>query len=635
MRQIYFYITLMVTVCSTLFTQTPPYRGAFLYTRTDSNKASTKFERNINTYLWNIQTQYSYEDSSVFFTLADHINSSFIRNQFRSFRDEQNFSFTMSKKIFDNISAASEGQSFVLSDNQTLGASNAGIHSGVIGISFQPVDQITLTPLIGMRYDKQGQQEDEGMNYRLHAAVDSLEFSGYRTSFDGHFNQADAGRRTFKNNGASGHIVAEFAKGSTDSVQIRWLLNRNDFYIPADSSVIKGFGVPFNIRARTEELWGISNLLGYEMGNGFDAQLQLQIETRTVDNAFRYKNLSEAASILFNTTVQELRLTGGFELNYRSSASAAAVGFQLGERDEKHLLEHISGIDNVVQDSRGRQESKLDNTAVRSTAYSNLVSTVTASDVVSFSGSLSVLQYDTPDTLNTDDRDELLVNLMLREQHTFNSAFTAFLTVEATLAHIVYLKRDKSSNNNWNRIFRLSPETRYQPSTSFRMYNAFEVLANYTVFDFELFVPSVKSYSYRQVAFLDSTSYDVTNRLGLDIFAHVRIFERGELRWQEFSEKPLQRIEEFTFSPQARYTFKNSWMFAAGFRSFAQKRFRYVNNGRQFESTFLSAGPTTHIRIALSHYSSIEIRGWKEFQRVSGGKVQEFSNILMNVRYLF
>lgn len=622
-------------ICANLFAQQAPYRWTTINTLLDTNKASTRFERNVNTYTWNANARYAYGDSNTFFSLTDQFNSSFIRSQFRSFRDEQNFSFTITQKIFENISAASEGQSFILSDNQTLGASNAGIHSGVIGIAYQPNDHITLTPLIGMRYDKQGLQNDEGINYRFHALVDSLEFSGYRTSFDGHLNQSDAGRRTFKNNSATVHIATEFARGSTDSVQIRWIQNRNDFYIPADSSVIKGFGVPFNIRARTEELWGISNLLGYDIGKGFDAQLLVQIETRTVDNTFRYKNLSDAASILFNTSVQELRLAGGFELNYRSPATAAAIGFQLGERDEKHLLERISGIDNIIQDSRARQESRLDNTAVRSTVYSNLTSTVTASDVVTFSGSLSVLQYDTPDTLNTDDRDELLMNLTLREQHTFSSAFSAALTAEATIAHMVYLKRDKSSNNNWNRIFRLSPEMRYQPAPTFKMFNAFEVLANYTVFDFESLVPSVKSYSYRQVAFLDSTSYDVTNRLGLDIFAHVRIFERGELRWQEFSEKPLQRIEEFTFSPQARYTFENSWMFAAGFRSFAQKRFRYVNNVRQFESTFLSAGPTTHIRIALSRFSLIEIRGWKEFQRISGGKIQEYSNVLMNIRYLF
>ncbi|MBI2427272.1 MAG: hypothetical protein HYV29_00465 [Ignavibacteriales bacterium] len=601
----------------------------------DTNKASVRFERNVYTYLWTARAQYAYNDSSFYLTLNDQFNSSFIRSQFRSFRDEQDFSFTASKKLSEAFSLASEAQSFVLSDNQTLGTSNAGIHSGAVGITYRLIDNISLTPLLGMRYDKQQFEEDEGMNYRFYSTVDPFEFSGYRTSMNGFLNQSEAGKRTFKKHGAELSIITDFAQGSTDSVRVRWLSNRNDFYIPADSSVIRGFGVTSNIRSRSEQLWGVSNVLGYDVGNGFDLNLSVNVETRTIANAFRYKNLSEIRSISFNTSVQELRLEGGIDLNYVSSSTLMTIGFQLGERDEKHLLERIDGINKVEQDQRARQESKLDNTAVRSTFYSNMSSAISSDDDLSFSGSFSVLQYDTPDSLNTDDRDELLLNLSLKEQHRFSTVFRAALTAEATLSHIVYLKRDKSANNNWNRIFRLSPEMTYTPSRSFTMFNAFEVLANYTVFDFESLIPSVKSYSYRQVAFLDSTSYDMTTKVGIDLFAHVRIYERGELRWREFSERPLQRIEEVTFSPQVRYRFKDQWMFAVGFRSFAQKRFRYVNNNRQYESTFLSAGPTTNIRIVLSAYSLIEIRGWKEFQRFNGGRIQEFSNVMMNVRYFF
>ncbi len=621
--------------CAMLSAQTRWQKLYFPNQLPDTNKASIRVERNVYTYLWNTNAQYSYNDSAFYLSLKDQFNSSFIRSRFRSFRDEQNFWLTVSKKISQEFSLASEAQSFVLSDNQTLGTSNAGIHSGVVGITYRPVERISLTPLLGMRYDKQQLEEDRGMNYRLYTTVDPFEFSEYRASMTGHFNQSDAGKRTFKNNGAEVDVVANFTEGSTDSVRVRWISNRNDFYIPADSSVIRGFGVSSNIRSRNEQLWGVSNLLRYGFGNGFDIRLSVNVETRTIANAFRYRNLSEINSILFNTTVQELRLDGGFDLNYQSSSALATIGLQLNERDEKHLLEQITGVDDIVQDLRSRQESKLDNTALRSTIYSNVSSALSSADNLSFAGSLSVLQYDTPDSLNTDDRDELLLNLSLKERRTFSSVFHAAITVEATLSHIVYLKRDKSANNNWNRIFRLSPEMTYTPSKFFTMFNAFEVLANYTVFDFESLVPSVKSYSYRQVAFLDSTSYDMTTTVGIDLFAHVRIYERGELHWEEFSERPLQRIEEVTFSPQVRYTFNGQWSFAAGFRSFAQKRFRYVNTSRQYESTFLSAGPTTNIRITLSSSSLIEIRGWKEFQRFNGGRIQEFSNVMMNVRYFF
>lgn len=627
-------LLLVLTCLPPLFAQLPLQRSSLFITTRDSNIIATRFERNVHTYLWNGLITYAVMDSDFLFSLSDYVTSSLIRRQFRSFRDEHNFSFTATKKLSANLSAATEGQSFILSDNQTLGASNAGIHSGVMGIQFRPLEHVSLAPLVGMRYDKQGIHRDDGINYRFYALVDAMEISNYKTALKGHLNYADLGARTFKNNGATLNIATTFAPESADSLQIRWLSNRNDFYIPADSSVIRGFGVTSNIRSRTEDVRGISNALHYHIGSGFAMQFTMEMESRIVNNAFRYQNVSDVNAILFNTSVQELLLSGGLSLRYASSSAAATIGILLGERDERHQLQRISGVDNLVQDIRARQESKLDNTAVRSTVYADIVSEVSPTDRISFSGSFGVLQYDTPDSLNTDDRDDLLANVMVREQHWFSHALSATVTAEATLAHTVYLKRDKSANNNWNRIFRLSPEVRYTPSPSLTMYNAFEVLANYTVFDFESNIPSVKSYSYRQVAFLDSTSYDMTERIGIDVFSYVRIFERGELRWKEFAERPLQRFEEFTFSPQVRYTYGDRWMFAAGFRSFAQKRFRYVNNTRQFESTFLSAGPTTHVRITVSKHSFVEIRGWKEFQRLAGGTLQEFSNVVMTVRYI-
>lgn len=601
----------------------------------DSNNAAIRFERNVNTYLWNANAQYLFNDNDLFLNLNNRFTSSLIRSQFKSFRDEQNFSIASSKKISDQISAAMEARSLILSDNQTLGSSNAGIHSAAFGVTYRPEPNISLTPLIGMRFDKQQLERDEGMLYRFYADADSFDLSGYRTSFSGKMDQSDLEKRKFKNNFAEATIATEFARGSSDSVRIRWLNNRNDFYVPADSNILQEFGVNANIRTRNEQLWGIQNILKYEMGNGFSTQLDVNVESRIIQNNFRYKTFSVPTAIPFNTTVQEFRIEGGLNLHYGAEFGLASIGFYVGDREEKHQLEKIEGIDQQFQENRSHQESRLDNRAFRNSIVANLFSQITSSDEISFSSSVSLLRYDTPDTINTDDRDELLINISLKETHYFSHVFSASLTAEATFAHLIYISREKSANNNWNRIFRLSPALQYSPSENFRMFNSFEVSANYTVFDFEALIPTVKSYSFRQVAFLDSTSYDLTNRVGLDMVAHVRVYERGELRWQEFSERPLQRIEEVTFSPQIRYSYGGEWYFAVGFRSFAQKRFRYTNNVRQFESTLLSAGPTTNIVIRLSTQSFVEIRGWKEFQQQGGGKLLEYSNAAMNVRYYF
>ena len=114
-----------IVISVSAFAQTDVHR--FLRALPDSNNAAIRFERNVNTYLWNANAQYRYNDSDFFLNISNTFTSSFIRSRFRSFRDEQNFSLSTSKKITSQISTAVEAQSFVLSDNQTLGNSNAGI----------------------------------------------------------------------------------------------------------------------------------------------------------------------------------------------------------------------------------------------------------------------------------------------------------------------------------------------------------------------------------------------------------------------------------------------------------------------------------------------------------------------------
>jgi hypothetical protein len=601
----------------------------------DSNSAALRFERNVNTYLWNANAVYRYQDDDLLVRLNDAFTSSFIRGQYGSYRDEQNFSFRLARTVSGPLAGVFDAQSFFLSDQQSFGSSNAGIHTAAAGITVQPSHHFSVTPMAGFRFDDQQGSSDRGWNVRLYTQGDSLESGDYRAAFNGQINHSDLGRRKFGNDQAGVRLETEFAEGSVDSVQLRWSMNRNDFYIPADSNVRKEFGTESNIRSRTEQFWGVHNYLSYRISGNLSTTLEVEVESRSIQNAFAYKPLSILTSIPFNTGVQEFRIQGGWLLDLTAPGTAATLALRMGERTEKHLLEKIAGVDEQFQSERGRQESRLDNVAYRNSLSASVLSAVSPYDDVEFSGSIGLMQYDTPDTVNTDDRDELLVNLLVKETHRFSAVFSAAVTAEATVAHLVYINREKSANNNWNRIFRLKPEMSYRPVEQFRMFNAFEVQANYTVFDFETIVPSVKSYSYRQVAFLDSTSYDITRRVGFDVTAYVRVYERGELRWSDFSERPLQRIEEVTLSPQMRYTPNERWSFAAGFRSFAQKRFTYSKNIRQYESAFISAGPTTTIIITITPVSLVEIRGWKEFQRQSGGRIQEYSNMTMNVRYYF
>jgi hypothetical protein len=602
----------------------------------DSNDAGIRFERNLNTYLWNLKADFSGRDSGFAADVHDRYSSSFIEQNQNSLRDEHTLWLNASRRISSVMDLNLEASTFTLSDNQSLDVSNAALHTGLVGVSIRPLPYISVTPLVGFRVDRQQDQTDQGWNYKLSSQLDSVDIDGYETLASLRLNVSNLSPRYFRSNGAQLFFAKDFLEGSFDSLRFQWSNNRWDFYIPADSVMQKEFGVKENIRSRVDEIYNVSNTLHYAVGKELSAVVQTLVETRTISNAFRYKSLLEPTMIPYDVTVLEQRLEGGIDLNYRDINNIfASVGIHTSERDERHILQKIDGVDKDIQESASEQESQLDNDARRTSLRGIFSMPVSSSDFVSFESSAGILRYDTPDSTNTDDRDELLITLSGRESHRWNEYFEISVTAEATLNHIVYLFADRSANNNWNRIFRLAPELTYTPSPVMRMVNTFEVLANYTVFDYETLIPTVESYSYRQFAFLDSTSYDMSSNMGLDFLLHVRLYERGELQWKAFTERPQQYFQEVTFSPAVRYTIQERLVCAAGFRSFVQNRYLYNGAARVTDGNYFSYGPTTSIVLMAPSGWRLEIQGWKEFQKETNQPTRDVSNIMMSAKANF
>ena len=602
----------------------------------DSNDAGIRFERNLNTYLWNFKADFSGRDSGFAADVHDRYSSSFIEQNQNSLRDEHTLWLNASRRISSMMNLDLEASTFTLSDNQSLDVSNAALHTGLVGVSIRPLPYISVTPLVGFRVDRQQDQTDQGWNYKLSSQLDSVDINGYETLASLRVNVSNLSPRYFRSNGAQLFFAKDFLEGSFDSLRFQWSNNRWDFYIPADSVMQKEFGIKENIRSRVDEIYNVSNTLHYAVGKELSAVVQTLVETRTISNAFRYKSLLEPTMIPYDVTVQEQRLEGGIDLNYRDINNIfASVGIHTSERDERHILQKIDGVDPDIQQSASEQETQLDNIQHRTSLRGIFSMPVSSNDFVSFESSAGILRYDAPDSTNTDDRDELLITLSGRESHRWNEYFNISVTVEATLNHIVYLLAERSANNNWNRIFRLAPELTYTPSPAMRMVNTFEVLANYTVFDYETLIPTVESYSYRQFAFLDSTSYDMSSNMGLDFLLHVRLYERGELQWKAFTERPQQYFQEVTFSPAVRYTIQERLVCAAGFRSFVQNRYLYNGAARVTDGNYFSYGPTTSIVFMAPSGWRLEIQGWKEFQKETNQPTRDVSNIMMSAKANF
>ncbi len=299
------------------------------------------------------------------------------------------------------------------------------------------------------------------------------------------------------------------------------------------------------------------------------------------------------------------------------------------EREERHDVLENDGVSRFSVDSASGVQERKNNHARRTSLSGDIFFAPAFSDTFRLSFSNSLLNYDTPSPLNDDDRDELRHNIRLLTTHQINQYLHLQTTAEVSLTHLVYLTRFRSSDNTWNRIFRLSSRLHYTPVKNFTTLNTFEVLANYTAYDFEYLSSSVRSFTFRQFAWIDSTSWQITKRLSLEWFSNIRFYERGELRWEQFSERPLTSIEENTYTGAVRYRMSEFLFFSVGIRYFSQSRFAYTGAEKRQEFFLRSVGPTTVIDWSVGSRTRLLVKGWYESLQQTAQQRSNNANMTM------
>ena len=196
----------------------------------------------------------------------------------------------------------------------------------------------------------------------------------------------------------------------------------------------------------------------------------------------------------------------------------------------------------------------------------------------------------------------------------------------------MYLLKERSANNNINRVLRLYPRTIFRPAAWFTTINAFEVLANYTVYDFEQQVAQVRSFSYRQFAWWIPHGWNSPDRIGLDFFAYLKLYERGLLKWEEFSERTENAFVDQTLACQVRFSPAFGTLLALGVRYFSQARYLFQDGVRQARTYFPAAwGQPARSHGKSASHSRMDFRGWYEQRKYADGTVRSLASMTMQL----
>jgi hypothetical protein len=173
-------------------------------------------------------------------------------------------------------------------------------------------------------------------------------------------------------------------------------------------------------------------------------------------------------------------------------------------------------------------------------------------------------QYDTPDTTNDDDRDELRISNSLVLSWQPSAFMHLSVGTKLNLFHLVYLFNTRSAENHWNRSLVLWSEVDWfnGPWTSL---TSGRVHANYFDYDFDdLFVENDqprRSFVHRSLEIEEILTHRFSHNWWISARADLRWEDDGQLDWSAFiQEVQSQRFQqEFVFRSQHRFKGWELW----------------------------------------------------------------------------
>jgi hypothetical protein len=594
--------------------------------------SSLGFTRMLNTYVWSGDFQKEFHVRIWSAEIQQQVRSRLVKSNQSAIQDEYQGSISLNAQLSNEWILQLKNASNVLANNRVIDLGRMAQHRFLAGFEYLPVQSVIGKAAAGYELNSQEDEDDRGFAYSLGFDAQQIKLDEFYASLQSSWNQSFLGRRSPRTGDAKLILVRDFGDGVSDSLAINYGTQKSEFYTGLSSSSQSSLGVQHNIFHRDADVLEVVNQTKYGIDRSFTMNASFGLTSRSIKRGYRFKDNLNSAS-LTDSHIQETQFFGMISLLWSPLEwFDADVKILRTERDEQYSVDDASIPD--IERLRA-QASAQENTAQRTMISTALNAKVTRNDNIRLISSVSILRYDTPDASNNDDRDELLITSGLEVLHRFSSRLLLSMTADLTLFHLVYLRQQQSANNNWNRVVRLSPSVEYTPSSKLRTVMRAEVLANYTISDYEQQqTASTRSFSYRQAMWADSTIFQLTDNIECNFSGSLRIFERGTFKWNEFKERPEEYFVEKNLWPELTWSSKQGLKVGLGFRYFGQDSYKYENNRRVYSQGNETLGPTVFLEWIGPGKERITLNGWREAQKYNGTTKATISNLSIQLGFI-
>ncbi len=495
------------------------------------------------------------------------------------------------------------------------------------GLRYQSLDErIQAEAAAAAVYSEQLGIADRGSEYGGFLRGRGLKLDEFDVQFDALADLSQlSGERLNFTVGGDGEISRLFPEGAAISVVGEVEDSRRDFY------TFVGSGSTAALETRKRNNWAVEAHAAFELSDDIDLDLRTAIRSEAIER-FYGAAFQENSVTAVTRARDELRLDIEAIARGRWAGGLHSMGIFVNGRDESNSVTQRFDVNPSELTRLRESERQRDNSSTRSGLTLRSEWPVFGRDTVSASFSGIVLRYDTPSDENNDDRDELSLITALSFSHRHSDMLTSRVTLETQLEHLVFLRAERSAQNNWNRVIRLIPRVEIT-TRRFIARPTFEVLANFTSYDFENQIITSPSFSFRQVSYRDSLIWRLSSQEYLDLGIVTRYYERARFRWNSFSETPQdENVELFCrllLFHTPNFSDPNGTQVGVGARVYSLSSSPAGTPLPGQETLRQSFAPETVIRFSAGPHTDLELRGWYEIEFDRGKEVRRFPNVFL------
>ncbi len=415
--------------------------------------------------------------------------------------------------------------------------------------------------------------------------------------------------------------LASTNSASTFRLRIEHQRQQRDYYTTL------GISSTIALEHRTEQRWIVSGELYQNLWEWLSLTVVPDIQIANVERFFDAAVASSALTYV-RRKLDEVNGSVRAVLAVASSVSDHRLELFVGNRTESNATfdQFQSPTPQLVEELRQSERMRDNRWQFLQISTVQKVA-VTDRDTISVDASSRIVRYDTPSALNYDDRDELSLLARASLRRRWSNALASSATLEYAATHFVFLRAQRSALSNWNRSVRLA-WTFQSVLGALTWYPSFEILAQYTSYDFEGRVGVPTSFSFRQVSYRDSVRL-VLPTGSIEAQLYVRWFLRGDFSWSQFAEFPTGTgTEQFIRGMYWRSSQEHS--VGIGVRWYLLEQRLSAASLSQLSSSQRSIAPEAAIRLSVGTML-LELGGWYELRYLQDGQQQILPNVYLTV----